>query len=850
MSGGASASERAAGGGGHSNNGRQTQSLSPAKAFHQAVALPMMDRTKSQESERELGEISPDMPRGRRLGSHDNEGVNDDHRGRSPVVVIGSVIKRNSTSRDRSSGTDALKGHRDRSRSSSGPTGPNAIAPLHVRELRAAGSVSVKQERPSSPSPPMLTQKREQSLDQKGTAPGREEEESRASAAARIGPRLTTFDEPSGEDGKEDEQSRNEANGASPRSVKDLTSERKSSSPVLKGALQVDLEQSTERTLPAQEQETKSSQNETVLPAREASSPPTKTNASDTLREHHASSPADAPPQPVVISKPPSPPKSQGQVGERDVRAAHITGDAPQETAHEAGSDDVHHPPREALHDDTAKAAKKRIGRSVPEASKELKPVPAISVDLAVKLAQHAMQSRRTHPIVHAIMKQRDQQQDKVPKMISRVLERNTALTCEPDGRAPVGYKFLWDEYASAVISQGTRTVQPLLVQHIVGVKQAEAIRAKRLRSQWDRLDKRWQEQRARVEAENEDIEKLIEEMNKANKPAPVVVDKPGARKTRRGGYDPAQDALGIHDNDPAALARVLQQLRQADEADPNQRALKTEAVIPDMDPPHERWRAEDNNSLVADPLTFYADSSFDDKPWSEQEEMEFRRLFLKYPKQFGVIAAGLQGRSPGECVRHYYLVKKIWGFKEGALRRAPVTPLVELESFKGLSRPVTPRVDSSTSSRNPKKRIAAEVETSTSKVKRKPAAKRRVDATRAEKEAAETTAANTTAVKRKRVKASKQVQVVAPGLESTEVARRPVGPQLGVFLPDATRSPTIVPTAASLTTASRGMNIQSLLNGSPATTLSSLPPAHQPFDTRSAASDATEEDAIMGGTT
>lgn len=710
----------------------------------------------SQDSERELGEISPDMPRGRL--KLQEEGHGESGRGRSPVNIAAR-----SRSRARSNASH-------RSRSSSGPTGSNAIAPLHVRELRATGA---KQES----SPPRQDRSDDRTAvvlksESSPRSPKRElmrpdgapdwpaNDVPHANLAPETGSETQSIAEPKSESAL---QVKLEADVATPDAATELSASGPDKGP--------DVVVETAQAPSAAEATRPAFQEEITTSADKADLEPASGTATVTEGDS------------LVAA-----------IGQREENSN--SAQVLDETSDIATAADAH----------------------------GTESIPTISSDLAVTLAHSALRSRRTHPIVHAVLQQQQDREAKISDLVSRVLERNQALQDEPNDRSG-GMKFSWDHYGAAVIRQG-KHVQSRLVQQIAHIKHSEALRVRRLRAEWERLDRSWQEQRTRVEAENEELGKIVEEMDKVNKPAPAVVEKPGSRKTRRGGYDPAQDALGIHDNDPAALARVLQQLRQADEADPNQRALKTEAVIPDMDSPHERWRSEDNTSLVADPLAFYADSF--DTPWSEQEEVEFRRLYAKHPKQFGVIAAGLKGRSPGECVRHYYMVKKVWGFKEGAQRRAPITPSIELESFKGLSRPVTPRVDS-TQGKTAKKR-PAEVESA--KVKRKPAAKRRVEATRAEKEAA------SGAVKRKRVKASKQVQIQAV---DTEVARRPVGPQLGVFLPDATRSPTIVPTT------SRGMNIQSLLNGSPAATLATLPPA-RPFDARSAASDATEEDANVGG--
>lgn len=529
-----------------------------------------------------------------------------------------------------------------------------------------------------------------------------------------------------------------------------------------------------------------------------------------------------------------------------------------------------------------------------------------------------AEKSPPTPPFLPFIMEmiKREQANPLIDDLIDEVIEINTAkqdLSSQRSEATPISA----DRYAIAFAEQQIRLYEQVLVNQVSESAEAEATRQRKLRALWNRYDRDWQAQRKRVEAENETLQKVAEELERASKPVIVVPEvKSGARgtRTRRGGYDPSQDALGIHDNDPAALARVLQQLRQADEADPTQRALKTEATIPDMDSPYERWKLayEDTTSLVADPIAFYADSPVMDAPWSEREDFDFRRLFTKFPKQFGQIAAGLKGRSPGECVRHYYLVKKLWGFKEGSRPRnyslsAANTPGPEMSRDDGsrTSRPQTPRGGTPAETvvkRGPKKRLVADLAvgddhsegtTSTStfaptgvKLRRKPGPKKKTGVETPTEESATPTER---ATKRKRVKSSKQVVLIdadgagGKGVQAKDFADaqpKPVGPQLGVFLPDnyaATNKPvrsdasvnrlvngdvlpglqtsTIIPQSTEKS-ASRmgGMDLMSLLNDTPVKTIQGLPGTaaqldvqHKSMDARSATSDATEDEATPG---
>ncbi len=145
--------------------------------------------------------------------------------------------------------------------------------------------------------------------------------------------------------------------------------------------------------------------------------------------------------------------------------------------------------------------------------------------------------------------------------------------------------------------------------------------------------------------------------------------------------------------------------LENADMQDPNMRAARTTATAPDMyinpdsDQPL-KLRYDDINGSVADPLAFYLDE-FDPDFWSEEEKAIFARRYALWPKQFGKIAQALPHKTPAQCVRYYYLNKKLPGNDFKALaaarnrerkRKARVKPkkvkgsalMADLKSAKG----------------------------------------------------------------------------------------------------------------------------------------------------------------------
>lgn len=93
------------------------------------------------------------------------------------------------------------------------------------------------------------------------------------------------------------------------------------------------------------------------------------------------------------------------------------------------------------------------------------------------------------------------------------------------------------------------------------------------------------------------------------------------------------------------------------------------EASIPALikDPvSRELFNYEDLNCAVAAPLEYYHISVDDPRnQWTQAEQDTFSALYKLTPKQFGAIAAGLPGRTPQDCVLHYYLTKKALDYRQ-----------------------------------------------------------------------------------------------------------------------------------------------------------------------------------------
>jgi hypothetical protein len=140
--------------------------------------------------------------------------------------------------------------------------------------------------------------------------------------------------------------------------------------------------------------------------------------------------------------------------------------------------------------------------------------------------------------------------------------------------------------------------------------------------------------------------------------PSTPIEESYGARGNRRRGVG---DAVTTE----AEFEAILAGLADTAAKDPNYRASKTTAVVPDMIPLHERKMVyDDDNDLVTDPLAFYDFKGVAEPIWTEEERAMFLRRYLAYPKQFGRISDGLPEKSASDCVLYYYRTKKMVDYK------------------------------------------------------------------------------------------------------------------------------------------------------------------------------------------
>ncbi|BGP15852.1 DNA-binding protein snt1 [Rhodosporidiobolus nylandii] len=146
-----------------------------------------------------------------------------------------------------------------------------------------------------------------------------------------------------------------------------------------------------------------------------------------------------------------------------------------------------------------------------------------------------------------------------------------------------------------------------------------------------------------------------------------------GGRANRRGGAS----TLGYGDavRSEAEFLEILASLETADLRDPDVRAARTAAVVPDMalDPTERRevfeTEFDDERYRVVDPVETYGIHAPLDV-WTEQEVEAFCKRYAQHPKQFGKIAQDLPDKSPAQCVLFYYRMKNTIDFRSLSDRR------------------------------------------------------------------------------------------------------------------------------------------------------------------------------------
>lgn len=124
-----------------------------------------------------------------------------------------------------------------------------------------------------------------------------------------------------------------------------------------------------------------------------------------------------------------------------------------------------------------------------------------------------------------------------------------------------------------------------------------------------------------------------------------VLLAKAGQRKRR--GAD-MQLILGVQEQDRSEKRRKLNC-----------------AVLPPLRTDEQRTLPHgDFESLVEDPMAELKKHQLT-KKWNVKEKTIFREKFIEHPKNFGMIASSLDGKSVADCVEYYYNSKRKENYKQ-----------------------------------------------------------------------------------------------------------------------------------------------------------------------------------------
>lgn len=251
---------------------------------------------------------------------------------------------------------------------------------------------------------------------------------------------------------------------------------------------------------------------------------------------------------------------------------------------------------------------------------------------------------------------------------IGQIIGFNACLADPVSSRLPRSAKV--KEAAAATSSaKPLKVVEGLSLERQAGLRAAVAQRVElalasetehltELRSEYRTLNAEWTASCAR-------LDRVTEKRKAAKRPAanphartPSVYTPGGAsatplQGTGLGGFDdfrPGRTSRSTRGNYPeqgyfqdvvrseAEFQSILASLGDADYLDPNLRAARTAAVVPDMvrDPMiRERDAYDDANGLVLDPDAFYEITTSTDV-WTDEEREIFAKKFASHPKQFG----------------------------------------------------------------------------------------------------------------------------------------------------------------------------------------------------------------------
>lgn len=238
-------------------------------------------------------------------------------------------------------------------------------------------------------------------------------------------------------------------------------------------------------------------------------------------------------------------------------------------------------------------------------------------------------------------------------------------------------------------LGESQSVVADLVRVHVGHEKEVLRDKSERLREEYRELDEEWKEhcrflddlmdKRGPPPGDLYAVPNALPIITPGPQPTtPVTEEMLSSRAIRRRGVG---DAVTTE----AEFQEILAAMADTAAKDPNYRASKTTAVVPDMLPPKARLeRYDDENDLVLDPLAFYDYGGTAEPIWTDEERTTFVRRYLNFPKQFGKIAEGISEKTASDCVLYYYRTKKEVDYKGMLASRRGVTKKKAIPIKKG----------------------------------------------------------------------------------------------------------------------------------------------------------------------
>jgi len=253
-------------------------------------------------------------------------------------------------------------------------------------------------------------------------------------------------------------------------------------------------------------------------------------------------------------------------------------------------------------------------------------------------------------------------------------------------------FKPTWEDFS---MHQGLMI--PFLIEEFEERDQRRGEKMIGLRQEYKKFDRDWQGHVKRLDKLKERIQRKsginkhsstaaqtpsIDSSGMPYYPEPVTPGPSalgGGRGNRRGGGGGLSNsaAWGYGDavRSEAEFLEILASLENADLRDPDVRAARTAAVVPDLAvDPSERAEItsctfDDERYRVEDPVEAYGVRT-PMETWTEAEVETYCKRYSLHPKQFGKISQDLPDKTTAQCVLFYYRMKNSIDFRSLSERR------------------------------------------------------------------------------------------------------------------------------------------------------------------------------------